>query len=118
MVEERRPRRFAELAEQAFPGGRVPGPFTIAELTVSREAVAIELPFIKANRIVVTSLETEPGTPVQAVVFRNVWCLWDTGAAVSSIITNLLNPVVRNNREEGFARMEILCASLSPVSVT
>ena len=103
--------RLLELTQQVFPDGTVPDSFTVTGLSLSRDPLATRLPFIKATSIVITS-DREAPNPVPAVVFRDVMCLWDTGAPFSTIVTDLLDPVVRNDMDEGFARMEILCASL------
>ena len=108
LAKERR-RRLLELTEQAFPGGRVPAPFTLAWLATSWDPSINRLPFILATRIVVTSVDDQTANPPQDV-FRNVWCLWDTGAHISMIATHSLDPAVRNNRDEGSLIMEIWCA--------
>ncbi|GBE84298.1 hypothetical protein SCP_0602760 [Sparassis crispa] len=80
LAKERR-RRLLDLTEQTFPDGKVPDP-------------------------VVTSAEDQTDNPPQSV-FENVWCLWDTGAQTSFVVTHLLDSVVRNNQDEGSAIMEI-----------
>ncbi|KAF8802287.1 hypothetical protein BYT27DRAFT_7308284 [Phlegmacium glaucopus] len=92
-----------ELTRQTFPDGRVPDPFT-NWLSLSQDGAADRLPFIWALCIVITSTT---GHNSKQSVFENVWCLWDTGAQTSIILTSLLDPAVRNNQDEGFAIMDI-----------
>ncbi|KAJ2916981.1 hypothetical protein MD484_g3465, partial [Candolleomyces efflorescens] len=105
LAKDRR-RRLLELTEQSFPDGRVPDPFTLTWLGLSQETAANKLPFILASRIVVTSAADESDNPPQSV-FENVWCLWDTGAQTSFVLTSQLDPIVRNNQTEGNALMDI-----------
>ena len=42
-------------------------------------------------------------------VFENTWCLWDTGAQTSFIVTSQLGAAVRDNKTEGSAIMDIKC---------
>jgi len=40
-------------------------------------------------------------------VFENVWCLWDTGAQTSFVVTSQLDATVRDNQTEGNTIMDI-----------
>jgi hypothetical protein len=44
--------------------------------------------------------------------FDDVWCLWDTGAHCSVIVSSKLRPEVRRQNEEGFATLQITCVLL------
>jgi hypothetical protein len=103
LAKERR-RRLLELTKQSFPDGKVPDPFSLTWLTLSRN----RLPFILASRIVVTSATDTSDHPPQAI-FENVPCIWDTGAQVSSILASQLDAAVRGNQTEGNAIMDIKC---------
>ena len=69
-------------------------------------------PFILASRIVVTSATDTSDNPPHAV-FENLWCLWDTGAQTSFIVTSQLGAAVRDNKTGGSAIMDISSASCS-----
>lgn len=107
--ERRRP--LIELAEQTSPDGRAPNPFALSWLGLFPYTDLDRLPFMEATRIVISNAEDQTANPPQQV-FKNAWCLWDTGAQVSSIATHLVLPSVRNNRERGSAIMDITCARL------
>ena len=72
-------------------------------------------PFILASRIVVTSATDTSDNPPQYIciyiqtVFENTWCLWDTGAQTSFIVTSQLGAAVRDNKTGGSAIMDIKC---------
>ena len=102
---ERR-RRLIELTKEAFPDGKVPDPFNLSWLALSQDVAANKLPFILASRIVVTSARDLTNNPPQNV-FHNVWCLWDSGAKTSFILTSQLHSAVSDNQEEGSALMDI-----------
>jgi len=105
LAKERR-RRLLELTEQSFPDGKVPDPFALTWLALSQDAAANKLPFILASRIVVTSATDASDNPPQSV-FENAWCLWDTGAQTSFVLTSQLDAAVRDNQTEGNAIMDI-----------
>jgi len=105
LAKERR-RRLLELTKQSFPDGKVPDPFALTWLSLSQDAGANKLPFILASRIVVTSATDTSDHPPQSV-FENTWCLWDTGAQTSFVVTSQLDAAVRDNKTEGSAMMDI-----------
>jgi len=105
LAKERR-RRLLELTKQTFPDDKVPDPFLLAWLSLSQDVAANKLPFILASRIVVTSATDTSDYPPQSV-FENVWCLWDTGAQTSFVLTSQLDAAVRDNQNEGNAIMDI-----------
>jgi hypothetical protein len=107
LAKERR-RRLLELTKQSFPDGKVPDPFTLTWPALSQDAAANKLPFILAPRIVVTGPTDTSDNPPQSV-FENVWCLWDTGALTSFVLTSQLDATVRDNQTEGSAIMDIKC---------
>lgn len=107
LAKERR-RRLIDLTNQAFPDGKLPDPYTIEWLSLSQEAAANKLPFILASSIVVTSATDTSDNPPQSV-FENAWCLWDTGAQTSFVLTSQLDAAVRDNKTEGNAIMDIRC---------
>ena len=63
-------------------------------------------PFILASRIVVTSATDTSDNPPQ-FVFENVWCLWNTGAQTSFVLTSQLGAAVSDNQSQGNAIMDI-----------
>ena len=107
LAKERR-RRLIELTKQSFPDGKVPDPFSLTWLSSPQDVVANKLPFILASRIVVTSATDTSDNPPHAV-FENLWCLWDTGAQTSFIVTSQLGAAVRDNKTGGSAIMDIKC---------
>ncbi|CAA7264872.1 unnamed protein product [Cyclocybe aegerita] len=64
------------------------------------------IPFVFASRLIVTSTTDMSDEPPKSI-FENVWCLWDSGAQTSFILTSNLNSTVRDNRDEGSALMDI-----------
>jgi hypothetical protein len=107
LAKERR-LRLLELTKQSFPDGKVPDPFSLTWLSLSQDVAPNKLPFILASRIVVTSATDTSDNPPQSV-FENTWCLWDTGAQTSFIVTGQLDAAVRDNKTEGSAIMDIKC---------
>ncbi|KAK2465135.1 hypothetical protein APHAL10511_002827 [Amanita phalloides] len=105
LAKERR-RRLLELTQESFPDGKVPDPFSLKWLALSKDVAANKLPSILASRIVVTSATDTSDNPPQSV-FENVWCLWDTGAQTSFVLTSQLDAAVRDNQTEGNAIMDI-----------
>jgi len=106
-AKERR-RRVAELAEQTFPDGKAPDPYTSVWLWSLQDAAINKLPFITASRIVVSSATAKsPNMP--QTVFEDIMCLWDSGAQTSYIVTSRLHASVRDNKTEGSAIMDIRC---------
>ncbi|KAF8200028.1 hypothetical protein K438DRAFT_1759059 [Mycena galopus ATCC 62051] len=105
LAKERR-RRLVELTKDSFPDGKVPDPFTLSWLALSQDVAANKLPFILASRIVVTSATDMSDNPPENV-FEDVWCLWDSGAQTSFVLTSQLHSAVRDNQDEGSAWMDI-----------
>lgn len=105
-VEERR-HRLLESTKEAFPDGKIPNLFTtVLLMRSSNDANDDNLPFIRVESIVVTS---PTGDDSHQTIFNDVWCLWDTGAQVSYVVSDLLDPYVRDNESAGCATMEIKC---------
>jgi len=92
----RRGRRqtLLKLAEASFPDG-VPSPYAVLP-SRSRE----NLPFVCATISVTNDYD-------RSQQFRDVWCLWDTGAAISHILTGILHEEVRGSSTEGYVSGEI-----------
>ena len=78
------------------------GSVLIDWLSWSQDVAANKLPFI------VTSATDTSDNPPQSV-FENTWCLWDTGAQTSFMVTSQLGVAVRDNKTEGNAIMDIKC---------
>jgi len=68
------------------------------------------LPFIPVTQLTITNAYIASDSEAPHVVFENLICLWDTGASVTVIPTEFLDPAVRDNRTEGYAIMGIRCA--------
>ncbi|KAJ7197372.1 hypothetical protein GGX14DRAFT_667879 [Mycena pura] len=102
-----RGRRLVELTKEAFPDGKVSDPFNPRWFASDQDVAANKrLPFILASRIVVKSATDISDNPPENV-FHNVWCLWDSSAQTSFILTSQLHSAVRDNQEEGSALMDI-----------
>ncbi|KAF7306284.1 hypothetical protein MIND_00419300 [Mycena indigotica] len=114
-LREQRRRRLLELTKEAFPDGIIPNPFVVGPpktwLGLSKDAAANKLPFILATQIVITNAEETSRNPPQSV-FTNVWCLWDTGAQTSFVVTSQLNRAVTKGKTEGSCFMEISFANV------
>ncbi|KAJ7253273.1 hypothetical protein C8J57DRAFT_1722615 [Mycena rebaudengoi] len=111
LAKERR-RRLVELAKCLFPDGKVPDPFTLSWLALSQDVAANNLPFILASRIVVTSATDMSDNPPDSI-FEDVWCLWDSGAQTSFVLTSQLHSTVRDNQDEGSALMDITFSNVA-----
>ena len=57
---------------------------------------AMKLPFILASCIIVTNPRYSPGDAPRCVI-ENAYCLWDTGAQASFILTDRLPADVRDS---------------------
>lgn len=93
---ERR-QKLLKLAEASFPDG-VPSPYAVLPLC-SRE----KLPFVCATISVTNDYD-------RSQQFQDVWCLWDTGATISHILTGILNEEIRGSSTEGYVSGEIMYA--------
>jgi hypothetical protein len=80
---ERR-RKMVDRAKAAFPNG-VPDPYTTLDLE-SRES----LPFVRAT---ITMLSYDG---LIAHQFKDIWCLWDSGAHICHVRSVSLNPEVKS----------------------
>ncbi|KAJ7654308.1 hypothetical protein B0H17DRAFT_1146804 [Mycena rosella] len=115
LAKERR-RRLVELTKDSFPDGKVPDPFTLSWLALSQDVAANKLPFILASRIVVTSATDMSDNPPENI-FEDVWCLWDSGAQTSFILTSQLHSAVRDYQDEGSALMDTRSTQSHPISI-
>ena len=97
---ERR-RKLLELTKVSFPDGKVPMPY----LMVPAAQNDLRLPFVCAS----IAISPHDADGIVGHAFDNVWCLWDTGAHCSAIVSRKLRPEVREQNEEGFASLEITC---------
>ncbi|KAJ7457118.1 hypothetical protein B0H11DRAFT_2320518 [Mycena galericulata] len=111
LAKERR-RRLVQFTKDSFPGGKVPDPFALSWLALSQDVAANKLPFILASRIVVTSATDMSDNPPENV-FEDVWCLWDSGAQTSFVLTSQLHSAVRDNQDEGSALMDITFSNVA-----
>jgi hypothetical protein len=97
---ERR-RRALALAKKTFPN-EIPDPYTTVKLLNRYDSTSTAtLPFICAT-IVITSEDDKSKQE-----FTSVWCLWDTGAQVSQILSSQLGARIRGNQTTGFATMSL-----------
>jgi hypothetical protein len=92
-------KKLLELTRSSFPDGEVPTPY------VNVWTHAFEnLQFIQAT-VLVTSDDEE-----HEQEFPDVWCLWDTGAQITTILGSQLNADVKGGPdapEQGFLSMDI-----------
>ena len=94
---ERR-RKLMEMAKASFPNGP-PKPFTLVDSMSQDEFI----PFIRTS----VRIYSEDGSVSQE--FPNEWCLWDSGAHISYILSGLLRPEVKSPDapEDGYVQAEI-----------
>ena len=75
---------------------------------MSLPIAANKLAFVLTSRNVVTIAADTSDNPPQSV-FESVWCLWDTGAQTSFVLTSQLGAAVRDNPTEGNPTMDVKC---------
>ncbi|KAH9989428.1 hypothetical protein BJV77DRAFT_1017048 [Russula vinacea] len=93
-------RHVDPLAKELLSRRQGFGSVLIDWLSLSQDVAANKLPFI------VTSATDTSDNPPQSV-FENTWCLWDTGAQTSFMVTSQLGVAVRDNKTEGNAILDI-----------
>jgi hypothetical protein len=94
-------KKLLELTRSSFPDGEVPTPYVNVWIHAFEN-----LQFIQAT-VLVTSDDEE-----HEQEFTNVWCLWDTGAQITTILGSQLNADVKGGPdapEQGFLSMDISC---------
>jgi hypothetical protein len=101
-------RKMFELTKAAFPDLKVPTPFVSV---VSQQKELFRMPFVHAF-VRVKPYDSNEDGPQN--VFRDVLCLWDTGAETSMISTSMLRLEVRCGEEQGFAS---LCIQYVPAII-
>ena len=99
---ERRRKMFA-LTKAAFPGLRVPTPFVSVR---ANEIFPFPMPFVRASLIKPCDEDEDSCTDI-----FDTWCLWDTGAQSSMILSRMLSKEVKGGEEEGYASLVIRYAS-------
>lgn len=92
-------KKLLELTRSSFPDGEVPTPYVNVWIHAFER-----LQFIQAT-VLATSDDEE-----HKQEFTNVWCLWDTGAQITTILGSQLNADVKGGPdapEQGFLSMDI-----------
>ncbi|KIM64809.1 hypothetical protein SCLCIDRAFT_1212888 [Scleroderma citrinum Foug A] len=101
---ERRRKMFA-LTKAAFPDLRVPTPFVSVR---ANEIFPFPMPFVRASLIKPCDEDEDSCTDI-----FDTWCLWDTGAQSSMILSRMLSKEVKGGEEEGYASLVIRFAGTS-----
>jgi hypothetical protein len=100
---ERRHKMFA-LTKATFPDLRVPTPFVSVR---ANENPWFPMPFVRAD----LAIKPYDGDDDSLTDIYDTWCLWDTGAQTSMILSQVLSEEVRGGQEEGYASLVIRYAS-------
>ena len=102
--QERR-QRLRDIAKSSFPGGQYPEPYSSFWLQEFRGNTYRHLPFILSN-IVISPLEVRSNLITEQNL-ENVWCLWDTGAHISQVLSSQVDPRITREQTNGQVHMAV-----------
>jgi len=94
------------LTKAAFPDLRVPTPFVFVR---ANEISPFPMPFVRASLVI----EPYDKDDDSCTDIFDTWCLWDTGAQSSMILSRMLSKEVKGGEEEGYASLVIRFAGTS-----
>jgi len=99
-----------EFWKATFPNGKVRDPYVSVQAKVDS---GDRLPFVRATLLIQPQDWDEEESTPQSMTFRDVWCLWDTGAECSIMTGEQLDPAIKEGEDFGYASLEIQFVSRS-----